>query len=1103
MITFLRPSLRPLLAAVSLLQVFSVVSATTPWPGDVDLSFAPGAGIARWVFAIATQADGKVLVGGDAIAPYGTPPMLVRLKQDGSIDDTFRESGIDFISRVGSIVPLTGGKVLIGGLFFWVADDGRFRGGVTRLNPGGERDSMFEGADIGGSVFSVVEQEDGKILIGGEFVMVDGIPHPGIARLHPDGALDTSFSIPEILYQAGSPGSGPILFSLALQPDGKILIGGMFDRVGGEVRNGIARLNSDGALDETFAAGLAGAEFLEIPMASELARVHAIAIQEDGRILVGGAFTTMNSVRRNRIARLNPDGSLDHTFGEGLTGADDWVWTIALLSDGKVAIGGMFDAINGEGRRGIARLNPDGTVDKPFGHGHTGADSWVFAIAAHDDEIPIGGSFTEVNGHSLRGVARIHGGPPPSNEAPTDILLGTASIFENRPAGETIGILTAVDPTDRFPHTFTLVSGEGDDGNASFTIEGNELKVAAILDQEERDNYSIRIRATDAEGFWVEKAVSLAVVASAPDRPAPGDLDLTFGPAWPINGTVRAMARQDDGRWIVAGEFTSIAGNPRGRIARLEADGSLDSSFMAGLSGADGSIEAVAIQLDGRILIGGSFNTVNGKERRGFTRLHPDGAVDEMFELYGGRPNSIMLQADGKILVGTYGVLRLNRIGYEDLPFSYGKDSAARADGPTLAMAVQSDGKILIGGGFSTVGGEPRRGIARLNADGGLDGEFAADIVDHVVAMALQDNGQVLVSGRLFLANGEIAYGLARLHPDGAVDDTFYYGIPDVSQSIQSIALQDDGKILIAGTFISIDSHLPAIYVSRLNPDGTQDESFNAASTGPDGAVHSLTLQSDGGIMIGGEFEHVNGIPRSRVARLHGGSLPPQNIHLNRQAVRQYLSAGTTVGTLSATDLNAGQTHVFALVPGAGDEGNESFIIEGYTLKTATVFDADLQAVYSVRIRSVNTKGLWVKRLFTVTIEEDHYRAWAEQLPESQRGEQDDPGGFGIANFLRYALDLDAAQPDREGLPRLGQREINTEFTLPAGHLSLAHTRRTDDPTLIYIVEGSPDLLHWQPLPEATEINDNQEGTSETVTVIDPEPMRNHQKRFLRLRVER
>lgn len=157
------------------------------------------------------------------------------------------------------------------------------------------------------------------------------------------GELDTTFNT--------GTGADNIVWSVTVQPDGKVLLGGFFTIYNGISRNRIARLNLNGSLDTTFNPSI-GANNI----------VRSVVLQPDGKILIGGQFTSYNSIPRNYIARLNADGSLDPTFNPG-TGANNLVLTLALQPDGKVIIGGLFTSYNGTSRNRIARLHANGSLD--------------------------------------------------------------------------------------------------------------------------------------------------------------------------------------------------------------------------------------------------------------------------------------------------------------------------------------------------------------------------------------------------------------------------------------------------------------------------------------------------------------------------------------------------------------------------------------------------------------------------------------------------------------------------------------------------------------------------------------------------------------------
>jgi uncharacterized delta-60 repeat protein len=245
------------------------------------------------------------------------------------------------------------------------------------------------------------------VVIGGDFTTVNGVTRNRIARLNGDGSLDTGFQNG----MAGVAGAEPYCFAVAVQSDGKVLIGGSFATVNGVARNCIARLNDDGSLDTGFQNGMAGANH----------RVLSVAVQSDGKVLIGGNFDTISGVARNRIARLNNDGSLDTGFMNGLSGADNSVSTVAVQSDGKVIIGGTFTAVNGGAPSRIARLNSDGSLDTGFLDGCSGADNGVFSVVAQSDgKVLLGGYFGTMNGVARNNVARLIGASdtPPQITAP-------------------------------------------------------------------------------------------------------------------------------------------------------------------------------------------------------------------------------------------------------------------------------------------------------------------------------------------------------------------------------------------------------------------------------------------------------------------------------------------------------------------------------------------------------------------------------------------------------------------------------------------------------------------------------------------------------------
>jgi uncharacterized delta-60 repeat protein len=403
---------RNILAVISLLLI--PILSWGQGAGDLDLSFnSAGTGANSTVRTTAVQADGKIIFGGDFTSYNGTSRnKIARINADGSLDATFNPgTGAD--DGVYTTALQADGKILIGG--YLTSYNATSRNKIARLNADGSLDTSFNpGTGAVSRVRTTAVQADGKIIIGGEFTSYNGTSRNYIARLNADGSLDATFN----------PGTGANNFvsTTALQTDGKIIIGGDFTSYNGTPRNYIARLNTDGSLDTSFNPGT-GANI----------NFFTSAVQSDGKIIIGGNFTSYNGTSRNRIARLNTDGSLDATFNPG-TGANHYVYTIALQADGKIIIGGWFTSYNGTTRNRIARLNADGGLDANFNPG-TGVNDEVFTSAVKaDGKIIIGGGFNTYNGTSRNYIASIYSNscttpPTPTITGATTFCAGGSTIL--------------------------------------------------------------------------------------------------------------------------------------------------------------------------------------------------------------------------------------------------------------------------------------------------------------------------------------------------------------------------------------------------------------------------------------------------------------------------------------------------------------------------------------------------------------------------------------------------------------------------------------------------------------------------------------------------
>ena len=726
-------------------------------PGALDPSFVPGSWINGTVTGVAVQPDGQILICGDFTTVHGAVRNhIARLNVDGSVDNTFNPgTGAD--SSVSRLVLLGDGKVFIAGDFTRI--NGIKRNRIARLNADGSLDQSFNPTGPNGYVFCVAEQLDGKILIGGSFGYVNGTNRPSMARLNVNGDLDQSFN----------PGTGftdyrgdiESVDSIAVQADGKLLVGGSFWKVNGVGRLGLARLNANGSVDDSFNAT---ANFSYFPS------INCITVQSDEKIILGGGLRTTNG-NSGGVIRLNANGTLDSTFNSGLAVSYGSVRSVSLQSDGKLVLGGMFTTVNGD-HDFVARLNTDGAMDVGFNLSSP-PSGVVYAAAAHPSgKVVVVGFFTEINGINRMKVALLN----------SDGTLDPDFIVDS-------GVNGAV--------YATAVQGDG------------KVFVGGQLNLIRQPHWAL----------W-----NLARLN------ADGSLDNTFELADGVGSNgIRCMALQPDGKLLIGGPFYWVNSSDRTSIARLNTDGTVDLSFYAGTvesTSSYPSVESLVLQPNGKVVVGGTFTNINGFGRNRIARSNDDGTVDTTFNPGLGANSTVSavaLQANGSVIIGgsfslVNGVARnyLARLGANgslDSTFNPILNSSVRA------VASQPDGKLLIAGDFTSINGTNRNRIARLNANGSLDLSFdpGGGAASAVCSILLQSDGKVLIGGYFSTVNSFRYNRIARLNTDGSVDLTFSVGtgMSEQNSAVYALALHSDGNVVAAGSFYDVAGE-PRPGVARL-----------------------------------------------------------------------------------------------------------------------------------------------------------------------------------------------------------------------------------------------------------------------------------------------
>ncbi|MBL9158645.1 MAG: hypothetical protein JNJ70_14290 [Verrucomicrobiales bacterium] len=1012
----------------------------TTLPGGASGSY-PLTFDGRHVKASAVQADGKVIAAGNFTNVEGDPRLnIVRVDSNGAVDPNFSPEvdQPDYGAFINCLAVQADGKIVIGGYFDHI--DGQFVGPcIARLNADGTRDTTFSATTGYGSVDCLAIQADGKILVGGILVTLNGAArYQYLGRLNANGTLDTTFNPGTQSVAAGPDGN---VKTILVQEDGKILIRGNFSTYNGTTRSQLARINADGSLDASFAPGI---------------DAYAMALQPDGKILVSSYITTEHP-QGYGLYRLLSDGTLDNNFTP-TPGTSVGVFTdsdiehIQVQSDGKIVIGGFFTSVDGTAISRVARINADGSLDSGFLANYAsyvsgltlGSEGSLFistelGATATDvdlleifDNTPATNTLSTVFSHTVQWL-RGGGGPEvtnvtfdlSTNGGSTWTALGSATRISGgwqrtglflpasgllRARGRTSsgfygGSTGVVEVIEDFPvpgaSKLTLANPTHADVDSDYALLGGEITNTGSLPISERgvvysraiDNdipviggvrvtkeveggtssgvfevdvfdlvggttYRYRAYAINSAGVVSYTDVASFTTVGAPTVISPTDTSITATSAILGGNIISDGGNQITGRgvYVIAdvdleedrlgdndtgylefedlsydpimdpgiGVFTvAVSGltpdtdyyyaayaiNSEGTVYSEEGffttdavsepepssggassdllslveesapPGQVDTGFNvgSGLGGVDGIVQAIALLPGGtgQLLIAGEFNSVGGEAHRGIARIGASGAVDATFNTNtNGIVNSVAVGSDGSTVIGGIfsqvngtprnGIAKLDKNGAIVIPTEF--DPGAGADNVIYSVALQEDGKILIGGLFSTVQGQPRNRIARLNANGSLDTGFNPTADNAVYSIVVQPDGRILVAGNFTTIAGTTVNRVARLNANGTIDSGFDPG-DGANGRVAALALQPDGKILLGGYFTQVDGANHS-RIARLAANGSLDTGFNTGS-GANDNILTLALQTDGKILIGGLFTNFNGTGLNRIARLN------------------------------------------------------------------------------------------------------------------------------------------------------------------------------------------------------------------------------------------
>ena len=794
-------------------------------------------------------------------------------------------AGLDNHYTIGDFY--SDGKVILAGEFSTF--NGIPVGRVIKLNTEGFLDSSFNNnIYFAGYVTFIKILSDGKILVGGTFSSVDGVPAKQLVRLNVDGSLDTSFSIQDGVSRGIY---GTQFFAIEEQPDGKILVTGNFDMYNNVLTNNLIRLNVDGSLDTSFTLG-SGAR-----IDGNLSDINTIEVLSNGKIMIGGSFRSFNDVNVKSLAVLNNDGTIDTTFNQNNQGLDSYytyatpgVNIVKQGPDGGIFVGGDFSLYNGVDVNNFPflKLNLDGSVDNSFNFNATMPD-WTYNYVKSiefdsDGSIYLGGLLTAVHGYN--------------------IFTQTGDIYFYNMIHLSANGTLDLNFNAKIPPTMNTVN----------TIRSTNNNVYFICSTKEIDGLHL-----GNKGFIKVNKL--------------GEVDTTFHRPHGLNGFrfYKIKVLSDD-KIIITGLFKSYNETifPEYKsFLKLTKDGLLDTSFnfndpdLSGLS----RVEEIN---NGKFV--GLFGFVPNASKPNLAVINSDGSVDTSFNPSAHIKYAYMfkLQADGKVIVvyedhqNQKVISRFNIDGSKDTSFTdqiFTTSQNYEVDNSNIF--IQSTGKIVIFGPRITLPGNYSSTFFRLNTNGTLDNTFQSGtgfLYNYSTKGAMTSTDKFYLGNASYEYNGIPTQGFIRINADGSLDNSFTH---ENHFSYNNVFIPNDIKIdKFDNVYVAISEYNNSMNVYQNIVKFNADDTYNSVFTSNMvNAVEKITnnfdFQKDNKIVIIGNFDIIDGYSSLNIGRIN-------NCDANLTSV----SISQNAGVLSSTIANQELQWVRC------DRGNE--VIENATSQSFT-----------------------------------------------------------------------------------------------------------------------------------------------------------------------
>jgi uncharacterized delta-60 repeat protein/uncharacterized repeat protein (TIGR01451 family) len=728
--------------------------------------------------------------------------------QEGFVDMSFNPLDLGLGHPRGTVgitktmVQQSDGKILVGGGFTYYNKNKV--NNLFRINSNGTLDSTFlNELAANDHVLVIAVQDNGKILLGGEFTEYDGVSKNRLVRLNDDGSIDENFQIGSGFNEGLSYGE---ICSIVIQSDGKILVGGSFENFNGLDNYGLVRLEQSGKIDTTFNFND------ENEVSSNY--IYGLALSENDEIFIGA---------RNGVFKLTMDGRIDNSFNVELN--DEDVHSILIQDDGGVIIGGEFTEVNSSPLEYLVKLNSDGTIDSSF-QANGKVNNEVFVISkSSDNKILVGGRFSSFNGKSCYSLIRLNA----NGEKDASLNLGEGLLFlaEN---GKVLSLITDSEENIYVGGSFTKFNGE------------NRLDIVKINNVGEAYESFNEVKRT---GFT---------------KGSPSNIEI-----------------DQDNNILLSGSFNNYNGIEVNKVVRIDENGIIDTTFNSEIN-INATVQFLKVLPNGKKFI--VFQSSYLNEHKGENRL-------------------LMLESDGKLDTTFRGIIDLHT-----------NQTAI------LSVAVQNDGKIILTGVISEYDGVPVNNIVRINSDGSIDNSFKASLSlstnEKITRVQVQDDSKIIVSGYFNDINSLNHSSIVRLLPDGSIDETFIldsrfknswnpcfqtkensiYIFDDLSivklnsdgkidssfqefkfkyNGVDVIEIQDDGKLLLLGRFVTNTLNIGRF--CRLNANGTLDSNFYTPANTNLGWSYDVKALNNGGIIIVGGFQQYDDVGRNGIVKLLSDNL--------------------------------------------------------------------------------------------------------------------------------------------------------------------------------------------------------------------------------------